>query len=224
MTTVAIPPHPAKYSDSILIELAKILDDEVARLGHSIVVLDPLAGVGRIHELATDYIHTWGNEIEPEWALSHERTFVGDATCLDALDETFEVTCTSPPYANRLSDKYDGRDGSKRMTYRIQLGRELSPESGASMQWGDLYRQFAKRVLAEMIRVTKPGGLVIINISNHIRKFEEQFVSEWWLAQMLLAGLLYEKAIPVETPRMGFGQNHEARVDCEWIFVWRKSA
>ena len=70
--------------------------------------------------------------------------------------------------------------------------------------WGEAYREWASRVLGEMIRVTKEGGLVCINISNHIRKFVEQPVSESWHDQMLVSGLVLEKAIPIKTSRNTF--------------------
>ena len=74
-----------------------------------------------------------------------------------------------------------------------------------------------------MIRVTRPGGIVVINISNHIRRGVEEPVSEWWLGTMILMGLHFEKAIPIVTPRMRFGENHQARVDAEWAFVTRRA-
>jgi hypothetical protein len=39
-------------------------------------------------------------------------------------------------YENRFADTYDGRDGSKRYTYRIALGRMPTEGSAAVFQWG----------------------------------------------------------------------------------------
>lgn len=90
------------------------------------------------------------------------------------------------------------------------------------MQWGIDYRAFGVKVISEMIRVARPGGLIIVNISNHIRKGAEIPVAEWWRDSMTSAGLILEQDIPVQTPRMGFGANAKARVDCEWVYVTRK--
>ena len=186
-------------------------------------VLDPMAGTGRIHELDRRFVYeTRGVELEPEWASMHRCTVQGDATALGSPDNEFDVVCTSPAYGNRMADHHNARDDSRRMTYKHQLGRDLSPNSGAGLQWGQSYRDLHKRILAEMVRVTKPSGLVVVNVSNHIRGGVEQPVSEWWLARMLINGLMFEKAIPVSTPRMGFGAYASLRVECEWVLVTRK--
>src|ERR1017187_6153891 len=219
------PSHPAKFSSSILTVLREILDTE--RQCHSfglMTVLDPMAGSGKIHELATSLICTTGVELEKEWADQHIDTMQGDATNLMFDSGYFDAVVSSPPYSNRLADNFNPRDNSRRMSYKFQLGRDLTEGSGAGMQWGQNYRDWSKLVLAEMIRVVRPGGIVVINISNHIRNKEEQPVSEFWLASMILMGLHFVKAIPVVTPRMRFGENHQARVDTEWVFVTRRPA
>ena len=220
--TAVIPKHPAKFSDSILEALASVLADELRVKGHELEILDPMAGSGRIHELRTDTINTFGVELEQEWADQHPDTFQGDATNLWYQDCSFDAVITSPAYGNRMADHHNARDGSDRMTYKHKLGRDLSPNSGAGLQWGGAYRELHERILGEMIRVTKPGGLIVVNVSNHIRKRVEEPVSEWWLGRMVIRGLRVVSVIPVETPRMGFGQNADARTECEWVFVTRK--
>jgi hypothetical protein len=121
-----------------------------------------------------------------------------------------------------MSDSFSAQDDSRRIGYRFALGRPVSPGSGAGMPWGDAYRQLHLRILREMKWVTRPGGLVIVNVSNHIRAGEEQYVAEWWLANMLALGLRLESTVPVETPRMRFGENHAARVEHEWVLVTRR--
>ena len=215
--------HPAKFSSSILDVLREVLDIERANQPFGLMtVLDPMAGSGKIHELATSLICTTGVELEKEWADQHIDTMQGDATNLMFDSGYFDAVVSSPPYSNRLADNFNPRDNSRRMSYKFQLGRDLTEGSGAGMQWGQNYRDWSKLVLAEMIRVVRPGGIVVINISNHIRNKEEQPVSEFWLASMILMGLHFEKAIPVVTPRMRFGENHQARVDTEWVFVTRR--
>src|SRR5690242_14671965 len=153
--------HPAKFSDEILGVLTNVLADESERQDRLIMLLDPFAGTGRIHELDDDkFIHTWGVELEPEWANMHGRTIIGDATKLVFGTEIFDAIVTSPCYGNRMADTYDGRDGSKRHTYRIALGRPTSEGSAASMQWGPQYRELHEKAIDEMIRVVRPGGLI----------------------------------------------------------------
>jgi tRNA G10 N-methylase Trm11 len=224
VTTATAVKHPAKFSDSVLAVLNEVMADEAERREARLFVLDPMAGVGRIHELDRSAVYkTIGIELEQEWARAHPWTLQGDATALLFRDSTFDAVVTSPCYGNRMADHHNAKDDSRRITYKHVLGRDLSPNSGAGLQWGDAYRELHRRILGEMVRVTKPGGLVIVNVSNHIRKGTEQFVAEWWLARMLLAGLRFKRAIPVRTPRMGFGENYTVRVDCEWVFVTRKA-
>jgi hypothetical protein len=221
--TTKIPQHPAKFSDPILVVINEVLAAESKRQGRLLRVLDPMAGVGRIHELDRQYVsETIGVEIETEWAMAHPGTEQGDATALRWPDGAFSVTISSPPYANRMADSFNARDNSRRITYKHLLGRDLTPGSGARLQWGNAYREWASRVLDEMIRVTEEGGLVCINISNHIRNFKEQPVSEWWRDKMIASGLKLEKSIPIRTSRMRFGENNAARVKNEWLFVMRK--
>jgi SAM-dependent methyltransferase len=128
-----------------------------------------------------------------------------------------------------MADHHNARDIdpktgklSKRMTYRHKLGRDLSPNSGAALQWGRAYRDLHKRILAEMVRVTKPGGLIVVNVSDHIRGGERMHVADWWRQSMVDAGLRGEFIVDVPTQRMGFGANRSVRVECEHIIVTRK--
>jgi SAM-dependent methyltransferase len=226
MTETKVPSHPAKYSSAIIEVLREILDIEQKGQPFGLLtVLDPMIGTGKLYDLATPLICIDGVELEQEWAEQHPHTIQGNATNLVMFPSGyFDCVVSSPPYANRLADKFNPKDTSRRMSYKFQLGRDLTEGSGAGMQWNGAYRSWSKLVLAEMIRVVRPGGIVVINISNHIRNKEEQPVSEFWLATMVLMGLHFEKAIPVVTPRMRFGENHQARVDTEWVFVTRRAA
>lgn len=140
---------------------------------------------------------------------------------------------SSPAYANRMADSHEAKDVYKtgpragqltdRITYRHKLGRRLSPGNGGGLQWGSKYKKLHERILAEMVRVTAPGGLIVINVSNHIRNHQEVDVAGWWHGAMRLTGLLVpEQDIRVPTQRMRYGQNHGARVAHEWVFVMRR--
>lgn len=198
---------------------------EAERQNNRLRVLDPMAGVGRIHQLDRDFVYeTIGVELESEWASEHPDTHVGDVMDLpDEWCETFDAVITSPPYANRLADKHNAKDDSKRITYKHVLGRDLTEGSGAGMQWGSDYRHWVTGVVPSMGYMIKSGGLLVLNVSNHIRGGKEMLVSEYWLEEMLHYGLKFEKAIPVKTPRMGFGANGSLRVENEWVYVLRKA-
>lgn len=214
--TVKQRPHPAKYTKSVLAEIDRRV---FPLLEHQDRVLDPFAGVGGIHQLGYRY-RTVGVEIEPEWSRQHPQTVVGNALALPFPDESFDAVITSPSYGNRLADKYDGRDGSRRHTYRIDLGRMPSKDSSAVMAWGDEYREFHRKAWTEAVRVTRK--LVVVNISNHIRGGKEMKVAEWHLSALVDAGLRLYGIYPVQTPRMRHGSNHKARVDVEHVLVMRK--
>lgn len=169
--------HPARYPVGLLPILGQAVpEDQFPR------VLDPFAGTGRIHELPND---TVGIEIEAEWAQLHPDTILGDATDLSFEDASFDAIVTSPTYGNRLADLYDAPDPENRHSYRIDLGRDLSPGSSAGLQWGDAYRQIHEAAWAEAVRVLRPGGRFVLNIKDHIRGGERQHVSGWHITTLM---------------------------------------
>lgn len=252
------PAHPAKFSTEIITLLALHIGDEGARLGRPPVVLDPFAGVGRIHQLA-DAVEcvTFGVEIESEWADTHPRTFVGDARDVAVLFDLtpVDVIATSPCYGNRMADTYDGRgtcrlcagtgmvadlpgrpesgpaecdrcggsgrDRSRRHTYTVALGRPLTAGNAGAMQWGDDYRALHEAAASEWPRVLRPGGLVLVNMSNHVRGGEEQYVTEWWIGMLAAVGFGLVGVEAVRTSRLRHGQNHAVRVDGERLIIAR---
>src|SRR3982750_3152473 len=89
--------HPAPSPAPILGLLAELVGD-------GSMVLDPFAGIGRIHQLEDldRGIITEGVEIEPEWAALDPRTRLGDATALpEHWAAAFDAVVTSPCYGNR---------------------------------------------------------------------------------------------------------------------------
>lgn len=107
-------PHCAKFSEPIL-DAIRFYLDAVDPHG-TWRVLDPFAGVGRIHRLATcpDPSHairpTIGSELEAEWIVQGgARSLVADAHSLPFADGTFDAIVTSPCYGNRMADLYDGK-------------------------------------------------------------------------------------------------------------------
>lgn len=117
---------------------------------------------------------------------------------------------------------------SWRNTYAHALrrhGAELVQGSAAGMPWGPEYRALHRRALAEIIRVVAEGGLLAINMSNHLRTEVtggpqvEQLVVEWWLNEVIVAGCRIHEVRRVKTSRNGNGANGGARVDGEVIIV-----
>lgn len=221
--TLPLADHPAKFSPAIIDELRWLVKAEADRLGRKPSLLDPFAGVGRIHQL-DDCAHTYGVELEPEWAACHHRTRVGNALQLDELFKAsrFDIVATSPVYPNRTTDHHEAKDTSRRITYRHKLKRMPSPGATSIMGWGEQYRDMHRRWLEQARRVLRRDGLLIVNMSNHVRKHQLVYVVEWWVGAIAGEGFTIEHLIPVETSRMKFGENHEARVACEHLIVARK--
>lgn len=210
--------HPAKFSDPILDLMRELIPADVR-------VLDPFAGIGRIHELADTErrITTVGVEIQKQWADAHPDTIVGDATDMHEFrPAAFDVVATSPTYGNRMADSHDAKDGSKRITYTHVLGEKLEENNTGKLQWGDEYRRIHSLAWLEVRRVLRVDGLLILNISNHIRAGKEARVAEWHVQTLMMMRFRLEEIHTVETKRMRQGENHAARVPYEFVFVFRR--
>ena len=204
---------PAKFSDEILDLFYEIIPDGSK-------VLDPFAGIGRIHELM--HCETTGVEIEPEWAALHPGT-----RCANILrfrtSIKFDVIATSCTYGNRMADHHDAKDGSVRHTYKHYLGRDLHEDNSGQLQWGDEYRHFHELAWKRVVTFLKPKGLFILNISDHIRSGERQPVVQWHVQCLQRLGLIPTKWYLVPTRRLRHGENHDVRVEYEEVVVFRKN-
>lgn len=203
--------HPAKFSDNILDKIRQMLDEA------SGLLLDPFAGTGKVHQLQTPNLKTIGVELEPEWANMHPNTIVGNALHLPFADQTFDYIVTSPVYGNRMSDHHNAKDGSKRQTYKHTIGRDLHPDNSGQLQWGPRYKQFHEQAWREIKRVTKIGGTLILNTSNHIRKGQEQPVTQWHQNYFETHGWNIEDSTDLTTSRYRRGANHNLRPSTETL-------
>lgn len=209
--------HPAPFSPEILAQVDRVLPS-------GSYVLDPFAGIGLIHQLRPR-VKTIGIEIEPEWAAMSPFTFVGNALYLDDLfpAATFDAVATSVCYGNRMADSHDAKDESYRRTYKHVLGRDPHPDSAGTLQWGDGYRGFHFLAWRQAEWVLKDGGMLVLNVKDHVRDHEVQKVSAWHVRT--LQNLGFYKVKHIKVPVRGFrqGENSEARVPYENVFVFIKA-
>jgi len=211
VTTTALR-HPARFSAAILDVLAELVPPGA-------LVLDPFAGTGRVHQLPG---RTVGVEIEPEWAAMTPGTIVADATALPFADATFDAVATSPTYGSRLADHLVARDGSVRHSYTHDLKRSLHPRNAGALQWGEAYRELHRRAWAKAVRVLRPGGTFLLNVSDHVRRGAVQPVTACHLDTLDAMGLVLVKCHRVPTPRLRFGANAAAGVWHETVAVLRR--
>lgn len=224
--------HPAKYTDSFIPIFASYLirlnDDGTKQKYKN--VLDPFGGTGKIGRIKNFGYNgeVYCSEIEQEWAMVAENnplvdfSIHGDSTNMNwAEDDFFSSICTSPVYGNRISDNFEAKDDSRRITYRSYLGHEPHEKSSGRMNWGKAYRQLHRDVYKECVRVLENKGRFILNISDHIRKGEVIPVSQWHRETLEYFGFILEDAIKIETPRHRFGDNSKLRVDHENIMVFQ---
>ena len=211
--------HPAKYTNSFIPFFADILKDASS-------VLDPMAGTGKISlirehgydgDIYCNDILDWGDLKSDDVRWTFE-----DAAALPYEDASFDAICTSPVYGNRMSDHFNSKDGSKRLTYRHGFGEELSKDNTGRMQWGKKYQQKHAEIYKECRRLLKNEGTFIVNVSDHIRAGEVVPVAKWHEQALIDAGFALVERREIETPRMGFGANAKARVQYEIIMVFRK--
>lgn len=210
--------HPARFSDPIL----KVIATELPEEG---IVLDPFAGTGRIHELATDTRETMGVEIEKEWAALHPDTALGSALDLGDVGiepGSIDAIATSPTYGNRLADSHKAADPDARRSYTHDLGHQLHEDNSGDLQWGDEYRRFHEAAYREAIIALRPGGRFVVNISDHIRGGEWQPVAWWHLHVLTKLGLEWSSVKRVETRRLRQGENSTARTEYEYVITMTK--
>jgi tRNA G10 N-methylase Trm11 len=216
--------HPAKFSDNLIPFFAE-------KLQSYSIVLDPMAGTGKI-ALIKDF--GWKgflvcNEIEPEYAQLHsyntlvDQWYFSDAGNMQwAKDNMFDAIATSPTYGNRMADHWDRNDKSIRYSYTFCLGHDLHKENTGRFQWGDIYRQKHDQIWRECYRVLRPSGILLLNISNHIRKKHEIDVVSFHMQLLIKLGFKFMEQIPIGTRRLRNGANAQLRCLSEFLIIFKK--
>lgn len=221
----ALRDHPAPFSPEILAEARDLLP----RGSREQIAVDPMAGTGGagldLLESAGYTVVGW--EIEPEWGRKDSRVRIKDFRANDHFDGAVSVIFTSPSYGNRLADRYAGSPKDmehlaatgkiRRRTYRIALGRELSEGNAAAEQWGPEYRQLHSEIWSQCVRVLRFDGVLLLNISDHIRDGEVQPVSAWHFDTLMGMGMAMSGLRTVRTRRYRDGANRTARVPFEYL-------
>jgi tRNA G10 N-methylase Trm11 len=147
---------------------------------------------------------------------------ISDAQALPFRDDSFEAIATSPTYGNRMADHHNARDGSHRITYRHLLGRPLHPENTGELQWGAKYQEKHLAIWQECRRVLAPGGIFLLNISDHVRAGKVVPVVDWHIAAMRSVGFRLPRRWAVETLRLRYGANSDQRVTHEYVLKFSR--
>lgn len=220
------PKHPAPFRDDHIQVAREMLDGRGVQ-----TILDPFAGIGRVHGLRRYGYETYGVEKEPEWAVQGAPwTVVGNVLELREVIAaqafyprfpiTFDACVTSPSFGNRMADNFDAKDGSRRHTYRHYLGRPIEGESSAVLQWGKKYRAFHVNAWAEVTEVVE--RFFILNIKDHIRAGRRQPVTQWHIDCLHSLGWEMVEHRRIEAPGQRHGENHALRVPDESMILFER--
>ena len=216
-------PHFAKYCDGVVRVVSERIPDGSR-------VLDPMAGtMERLRELERPEFgghQVHGIELEPEWVndYRHPRLIQGDARSMPYEGEFFDVVVCSPSFGNRMADRTGTWwDSVDRRTYASALGRNVSAGSACVQFTSPDYARLHLAIWAESVRVLKTGGLVFLNLKDHVRG--GKVVPVTTLHRRLMSSLAMVEIGDTAVPAKGLpaGANHDVRAESvEKIITWRK--
>lgn len=212
----AQPSHPAEYTEALYPTMARML------AGY-LYILDPMAGVGGVQHLKTwlRRAYIFGNEIQYKWARQARGMVNGNALHLPFPDDCFDAICNSPVYGNRMADTLI--DGYERITYTAKHGSKLHPDNAGAMQWGNKYKVFHLSAWEEARRVLRLEGGFVLNIKDHYRAGERQYVTEWHIITLSQLGFELVEEKQIACPGSRYGANGDLRMPYESVikFVLR---
>jgi hypothetical protein len=110
----------------------------------------------------------------------------------------------------------------ERITYKHKLGRDLSPNSSAGLQWGAAYKAFHVEAYTRLNQLLTPEGLFILNMKDHVRDKKVVPVTQWHVDTLYSLGFTMQTLRWVPTKSMKRGQNYAARLAGEWVMSLRK--
>lgn len=167
--------HPAKFSKTLYETLIETIRGEQN-------VVDPFAGVSRIHEIAelAEVPNSFGIELEQEWAeqwtnTPTRQTVTGDSRDLCEILQTHNIQTqcflTSSTYGNRMADHHIAKDKSTRNTYTHQLGHPLTEGNTGMMHFAHngQYETTHQQIWQQCHNHLNTNGKLILNISNFLR-------------------------------------------------------
>lgn len=209
--------HPAEFTPAILDTLAPVIER------YGLPVFDPFAGVGlRLGALCDSVgVRFAGVDLE-DWPGADPRVARGDATDPNAYASEPVLLVTSPTYGNGLNDHFRPREGSRRLTYRTSLGRDLHERNtgrhglrGGHKSWGRYWG-----LHGDAVALWSALGLpVVLNVKAFIHRGRVVDLPGQWAD--LLAGYGYGVSERLEVPCPGyrFGSNRGARVPTEAVLL-----
>ncbi len=212
-----VKPHPAVYTEGVVPTFAALLGPGPLR------VLDPFAGHGHIHELRElgDY-ETAAVEIQPGWAAAHPDTLCADSRELPFDADEFDVVATSPAYGNRLADfGFSGPpvDAALRRSYACSYGGPLVEGNAAAMPFGADYKAVHEQVYAEVVRVVRPGGVVLLNVKDFWGDCDHVGVAGWHLTHFVSChGAEITFTVSVDSDGWTGADNSQWHLAGEWVF------
>jgi hypothetical protein len=214
----SIGKHPAPFTDSIIDTLRLLLREHDRRPAWC-AVHDPFAGEGRKLGALCDQLGVLftGTDLET-WRDRDSRVQAGDSTDPATYPRHLHVIVTSPTYNNGVNDHFQPKDSSRRLTYRVRLGRPLQLSntgrySGRGSKRGEReYWRITREVVAIWPR------RVFVNVKDSTRGDDVYPLVQMWTDLLVEFGYEVER-VDVECPGWRFGTNSQARADTEAILI-----